>query len=59
CPECRVLKHLARCLLPTPAIIVLSPAFVCDVTPRVAIALPLARVTARLPPARAPPQAIS
>jgi hypothetical protein len=57
CPECQVLKHLSRCILPAFAVSVIPPPFICDVSPRVSVALPPTQVTAHLPPARAPPEA--
>jgi hypothetical protein len=59
CPECQVLKHLSRCVLPALAIAVLPAVFVGAVTPRIAALLPSARLIAQLPPARAPPAAIA
>ncbi|HLW13667.1 MAG TPA: hypothetical protein VKU81_13295, partial [Casimicrobiaceae bacterium] len=57
CPECQVLKHLSRCVLPVFAVSVIPPPFICDVPPRVSVALPPTRITAHLPPVRAPPEA--
>jgi hypothetical protein len=57
CPECQVLKHLSRCVLPAFAVGVIPPPFICDVSPRISVALPPTQVTAHLPPARAPPEA--
>jgi hypothetical protein len=58
CPECQVLKHLARCVLPTLAIAVLPAVFVSAVSPRIAMMLPAARPITHLPPVRAPPASI-
>jgi hypothetical protein len=59
CPECEVLKHLSRCVLPTLAIAILAPVVVTVVAPRVAVSGPPAQVVAHLPPARAPPLPIA
>jgi hypothetical protein len=59
CPECQVLKHLARCVLPTLAIAVLPAVFVSAVSPRIAMMLPAARPITHLPPVRAPPASIA
>lgn len=59
CPECQVLKHLARCVLPTLAIAVLPAVFVSAVSPRIAMMLPAARPITHLPPVRAPPGLIA
>jgi hypothetical protein len=57
CPECLVLQHLSRCVLPAFAVGVIPPPFICDVSPRIPVALPPTHVTAHLPPVRAPPEA--
>jgi|SRR5690242_11215166 len=55
CPECEVLKHLARCVfaLPTPA--VLAPVVVGFFARRVVVATPSSPNPVHVPPARAPP----
>jgi hypothetical protein len=58
CPECVVLKHLSRCMLPVLAIAVCAPVVVAVVTPRVVFARPPSHPPAHLPPARAPPRPI-
>lgn len=55
CPECEVLKHLSRCVLPTLAVAIVAPVVVSVVTERVVAVRPPAQVVAHLPPARAPP----
>lgn len=55
CPECEVLKHLARCVLALPAISVAAPVVAAVFGARIAPARPLARAPAYVPPARAPP----
>jgi hypothetical protein len=57
CPECQVLKHLSRCVLPAFAVSVIPPPFICDASPGIPVALPTTHVAAHLPPVRAPPEA--
>lgn len=57
CPECEVLKHLARCILPTPGIAVLAPVFVGVVAQAIIVVRPCAWIALHLPPVRAPPAA--
>lgn len=59
CPECEVLKHLSRCMLPVLTVDVRAPVTAAVASPPVAIARPRAQATAHLPPARAPPLAIA
>jgi len=59
CPECQVLQHLSRCLLPAFAVSVIAPPFICAVSPHIAVALPRPHLIAHLPPVRAPPDAIA
>ena len=59
CPECVVLKHLSRCMLPVLAIGVCAPVVVAVVTRRIAFSRPPAPVPAYVPPARGPPLAIA
>jgi len=58
CPECLVLKHLARCVLPVLAITLCAPARVAIGSPPVEIGRPRTQASAHLPPARAPPVAV-
>jgi hypothetical protein len=58
CPECEILKHLSRCVLPTLAIAIGAPVAVAVVTQWVADVRPPAKVAAHLPPARAPPPTV-
>lgn len=55
CPECEVLKHLARCVLALPTLAVLAPVVVGFVARRVVVAAPSAPNPVHVPPARAPP----
>jgi hypothetical protein len=55
CPECEVLKHLARCVLAPPTLAVLAPVVVRFFTRRIAVATPSAPNPVHVPPARAPP----
>jgi len=57
CPECEVLKHLSRCVLPILAIAVCAPVVVSFVARDVAFSRPFAPAPAHRPPARAPPPA--
>ncbi|HET8875879.1 MAG TPA: hypothetical protein VFO53_06070 [Casimicrobiaceae bacterium] len=59
CPECEVLKHLSRCVLPMLAVAIVAPVVVSVVTQRVAVARPPAQIVAHLPPARAPPRSLA
>lgn len=59
CPECEVLKHLSRCMLPVLAIDVCAPVVVAVVTRPIAFGRPHAPVPAHVPPARGPPLAIA
>lgn len=59
CPECRVLKHLSRCMLPVLAIAFFPPVVVGFSTRRIIVARPPALVPAHLPPVRAPPARIA
>jgi len=58
CPECEVLKHLARCVLSLPALAVVSPVVVRFFTHRIADSPTFAANPIHVPPARAPPVAI-
>ena len=55
CPECEVLKHLARCILALPALAVPAPFVVRVFTRRIAVTPPSAPNPVHVPPARAPP----
>ena len=55
CPECEVLKHLARCVLALPTLDVLAPVVVGFVTRRIVVPAPTAPNPVHVPPARAPP----
>lgn len=55
CPECDVLKHLARCVLALPTLAVLAPVVVRFYTWRIVVAPPSAPNPVHVPPARAPP----
>jgi hypothetical protein len=59
CPECEVLKHLSRCVLPTLTIAIVAPVVVGTIEGRVAVARPPAQSVAQLPPVRAPPLPIA
>jgi hypothetical protein len=59
CPECEILKHLARCVLAVPTIIVAAPVLVAVTTRRIAFPRLIAPIPAYVPPARAPPPAIA
>ena len=58
CPECEVLKHLARCVLSPPPLAVASPVVVRFFTPRIEDSPTFAANPIHVPPARAPPVAI-
>lgn len=55
CPECEVLKHLARCVLALPTLAVVAPVVVGFFARRVVVATPSAPNPVHVPPARAPP----
>ena len=59
CPECRVLKHLARCMPAGIAIAVVPPVVIASETPWILVARRDARPPAYLPPVRAPPKALA
>jgi len=59
CAQCLVLKHLSRCILATPTVVVAPPVVTAFVAQRVLVAVaPSAEVAGNLPPARAPPPPI-
>jgi hypothetical protein len=58
CAECRVLKHLSRCVLTTPTVDVPPSPALCTAALPAAVALPVTQVETFLPPVRAPPVAI-
>ncbi len=55
CAECKVLKHLSRCVPSAPATTFPPSIAPCDAPSRIAIALPPALIATFLPPVRAPP----
>ena len=55
CPECEVLKHLARCVLALPTLDVLAPVVVGFITRRIVVPAFSAPNPVHVPPARAPP----
>jgi DUF2946 family protein len=59
CPECEILKHLARCVLPIPAVALAAPVVARVFTRRIAVAQPSAPNPVHVPPARGPPPAIA
>ena len=59
CPECEVLKHLARCVPTVPPPAILSPVVVGLFTRHLAVAPRFAPNPVHVPPARAPPLAIA
>jgi hypothetical protein len=60
CAQCLVLKHLSRCILATPAVVVPPLVMIAAlVARRIVIGPPSAQVDGYLPPIRAPPQPIA
>jgi len=55
CPECEVLKHLARCVLALPTLAVLAPVVARVFTRRIVVTAPSAPNPVHVPPARATP----